>query len=134
LDDQPNIDKYILAVDHGTSGVKSAIISVYGEVIDYEFWETPLFLEDNGAAEQDAHDWWNAFLKTATELIARNADIKDKIEAISVSGQWGCTVAVGEDGQPLYNVISWLDSRGAPYLHKRVRGKLIKIEGQRLMH
>jgi len=47
---------------------------------------------------------------------------------VSVSGQWGCTVAVGEDGQPLHNVISWLDSRGAPYIKKLVEG-WINIEG-----
>jgi sugar (pentulose or hexulose) kinase len=30
-------DKYILAIDLGTSGPKSALASTRGEVIDYEF-------------------------------------------------------------------------------------------------
>ena len=130
-------EKYILCVDHGTSGVKSAIISVYGKVIAYEFQETPLILgkdEEEGAAEQDANLWWDAFLKTAAKLIAKNVVPKEQIEAVCVSGQWGCTVAVDEQGLPLHNAISWLDTRGAPYIHDLVRGKFINIEGYGLLN
>ena len=44
--------KYILAHDHGTSGSKAAIISTHGEVIDFEFQDTPIYLFDGGGAEQ----------------------------------------------------------------------------------
>ena len=47
--------KYILAIDHGTSGPKTAIVSVYGDVIDWVFKGVPKFLaetdEEKGKAE-----------------------------------------------------------------------------------
>ena len=53
-------DRYILAVDLGTSGPKSAIVSMDGEVIDSEFRDVPLYLFPGGGAEQDPHEWWDA--------------------------------------------------------------------------
>jgi xylulokinase len=61
-----------LAVDMGTSGCKSAIISLSGKVLGWKFQEVPLKVLPNGGAEQDPHDWWNAFLFTAKRLIANN--------------------------------------------------------------
>ena len=48
-----NKGKYILAIDLGTSGPKTALISVYGEVVASEFQDTPVILLPGGGAEQD---------------------------------------------------------------------------------
>ena len=45
--------KYVLAIDLGTSGPKTALISIYGEVLDNEFQATPIILLPDGGAEQD---------------------------------------------------------------------------------
>ena len=45
-------DKYVLSIDLGTSGSKTALVSVYGEVIAFEFEKVPLILLPNGGAEQ----------------------------------------------------------------------------------
>ena len=45
--------KYILAIDHGTSGPKPAIISTTGEVMGWAFKEVPLILPKEGGAEQN---------------------------------------------------------------------------------
>jgi xylulokinase len=120
--------EFILAVDHGTSGVKAALVSVYGEVHGFEFEKTPLYLLPEGGAEQNANEWWQAF-KTAVIRLLKNQKIsKDDIKAICISGQWGCTVAVDQSGEPLMNAISWMDSRGEPYI-KKLMGGLIKISG-----
>ena len=59
-------NKYVLAIDHGTSGVKTAIVSVHGEIVDSESEKTPVYFLPNGGAEQDPDDWWNALVKTST--------------------------------------------------------------------
>jgi xylulokinase len=51
----------ILAVDLGTSGCKTAIITAAGKVLGWEFKEVPMQILPNGGAEQDPRDWWNAF-------------------------------------------------------------------------
>ncbi len=120
--------KYILAFDHGTSGVKTAIASVYGEILDFEFEKTPLYLKENGGAEQDPDEWWQAILMTSTRLIDKELVPVDDIVAICCSSQWSGTVAVDSDGNHLMNAIIWMDSRGAPYIKKEFSG-FLKISG-----
>ena len=62
-------EKYILAIDHGTSGGKCAIISVHGKVVDWVFKEVPLILPEPGAAEQDPDAWWSAIKNSTKELL-----------------------------------------------------------------
>ena len=60
-------NKYILAIDLGTSGPKTALISVYGEVLDNEFQSTPIILHPGGGAEQDPDGWWNVHFEKSNE-------------------------------------------------------------------
>ena len=64
-------EKYILSIDLGTSGPKTAIISVHGEVVDSEFQETPIILLPGGGAEQDPDGWWEAIMSTAKKVLAK---------------------------------------------------------------
>ncbi|MHA1563221.1 MAG: FGGY family carbohydrate kinase, partial [Promethearchaeota archaeon] len=52
--------KYILSLDHGTSGMKTAIISTHGEIMGFNVEEYELFHHEQGCAEQDPNDWWNS--------------------------------------------------------------------------
>jgi xylulokinase len=124
--------KYILAHDHGTSGSKAAIVSTQGEVLGFEFEEVPLYLPGQGAAEQDPEDWYNAMKKTITRLLDKNLVPIDEIIAFCNTSQWGGTVPVDKDGNPLMNAIIWLDSRGAPYIKKFNKG-LIKFSGYNIL-
>ena len=114
--------KYILAHDHGTSGSKAAIVSIHGEVIDFEFQETPIYLLDNGGAEQNPDEWWNAIKTTSKKLISKNVVPVEDIVGICCSSQWSGTVCVDKDGNHLHNAIIWMDTRGAPYVKKIVGG------------
>lgn len=61
--------KYIPAVDLGTSGCKTALISTYGEIIGFEFHEIALHIFEGGCAEQDPHDWWDAFISSSKKIL-----------------------------------------------------------------
>ncbi len=123
--------EYILAVDHGTSGVKTALVSIYGEVLGWKFRKTPINLAKGGKAEQDPQQWWNAFLETASTLVKKDIVPREKIGAVCVSSQWSVTVPVDRKGNHLMNAISWMDTRGAPYVKKKMGGP-IKISGYSL--
>ncbi len=120
--------KYILAIDLGTSGPKVAIVSMSGDVLDYEFEKTDTILLDHGGVEEDPDDWWNAIVKAAKRLLAKKRVSVSDILAISCTSQWSGTVAVDGRGKHLMNAITWMDSRGAPHVRKITDG-LIKIEG-----
>lgn len=125
---QKNDQKFVLAFDHGTSGVKTAIVSIYGEIIDFIFEKTQLFLKAEGGAEQDPNEWWHAIINTSKGLIEKELVPVEDIVAISSSSQWSGTIPVDSDGNHLMNAIIWLDSRGAPYIRETLRG-FPKISG-----
>jgi xylulokinase len=121
-------DKFILAIDLGTSGPKVAIFSTQGELLGSEFEETRLLLFDNGGAEQSPDEWWAAIDKAVKRLLARGLVPNEDIVAVASTGQWAGTVAVDKDGNALGNAIIWMDARGAPQIHQLVGG-LLNIQG-----
>ncbi len=115
-------EKYILAIDHGTSGAKTALMSIYGELVDFEYEKTPVHFLPGGGAEQDPDDWWNAIINTSRRLVAKGLVPVDDIVAVCCSSTFSSTVAVDADGNHLMNSLTWMDSRGAPYIKKVVSG------------
>ncbi len=121
-------DTFILAIDLGTSGPKTALISVYGEVADSEFMETPVILLPGGGAEQDPQGWWTAIMSTAKKVLAKGIVHPESIAAVSVTSQWSGTVPVDREGRNLMNAIIWMDCRGCDALNEALKGR-IRIEG-----
>ena len=115
-------EPYILAVDLGTSGCKSALVSASGQVAGWKFQEVPLHILPNGGAEQDPQDWWNAFLSTSKQLIEKKLIPVQDIVALCCSTQGEGTIAVDADGHHLMNAILWMDMRGAEHLKQITRG------------
>jgi len=108
----------ILALDLGTSGMKVALISVSGQVLDWESQAIQLHLTSDGGAEQSPDEWWAAFLACARRLLGRFPDAAPRIRAVCASTQGEGTVPVDKNGQALMNCILWMDMRGAPHLRQ----------------
>lgn len=121
-------EKYILAMDLGTSGPKVALFSSQGEMLGSEFEETKLLLFPGGGAEQSPDDWWDAIQKATKRLLARGLAANEDIVAIACTGQWAGTAAVDKEGNALGNAIIWMDSRGGEQIHQIVSGP-INIQG-----
>ena len=115
-------EKLILAVDHGTSGMKVALITVSGKVIGWESEPVQLILTPDGGAEQSPDEWWQAFLSAAGRLMKREQAAGPRVIAVCCSTQGEGTVAVDKAGNALGNAILWMDMRGAPYLRKQLGG------------
>ncbi|MFX0043692.1 MAG: FGGY-family carbohydrate kinase [Candidatus Hodarchaeota archaeon] len=120
--------KYILAIDHGTGGPKSAIVTTEGKVINWAFEETRLYAFKGGAVEQDPKDWWNAIKITAKKVIDNSGIRVEDIVGVCNTSQWSGTVAVDQEGNHLMNSIIWMDTRGAKYIKKFNKG-LLKVSG-----
>ncbi len=117
-------EPYILTVDLGTSACKTALISVSGNLAGWEAQEVPLYVLPEGGAEQNPQDWWEAFLTTSRNLIAKNLVPVNDIVAVCCSTQGECTIPVDGEGNALMNAISWLDMRGARHLPKITGGRI----------
>ena len=119
---------YILAVDLGTSGCKTALVSLDGTVLSWRFRAVQTHLLDGAGAEQVPADWWQAFLDSAREVLATSNVPPSRVVAICCSTQGEGTIPVDRTGAVLMNAITWMDMRGADSLHKQVRG-LINLAG-----
>ncbi len=122
---------HVLAVDHGTSGIKAALVSVHGKVADFEFTPTPLIHLPDGGVEQDPQSWWRALMRSSRLLVKREKVPARDVVAVCVSSTFSSTVAVDRNGKALMNCITWMDSRGAP-LVKGIMGGFPEVEGYNL--
>ncbi len=119
---------HVLAIDLGTGGPKAALVGFDGVLVGHEFEPTTLILGEGGKAEQDPEDWWRAIDAAVKRLLGRDQVPVADIEAVAVTAQWSGTVAVGADGKPLMNALTWMDSRGAPQISE-VTGGALKVQG-----
>ena len=122
-----NNDKYILAIDLGTSGPKAALVTTRGEVVDYEFQEVELVLSPGGGAEQKPDEWWSAILAVSKKVLAKRLVPVEDIAAVSSTTQWSGTVAIDRDGRPLMNAVICMDTRGCRYIDQITYG-IFKVE------
>jgi xylulokinase len=77
-------DKYVLAIDLGTSGCKAALVSVHGRVVAWGFRALETRILPDGGAEQDPDDWWDALVLTIRTVMKRSGYGHDVI-AMSLS-------------------------------------------------
>lgn len=117
-------EKYILAVDLGTSGTKSALVSAQGKILAHAFVKNDLFLHADGGAEQDPGQWWAGILESFKSLLEKRLVPAESIIAVCCSSQWSGTVAVDKNGRHLANALIWLDSRGNRYIKQITKGFL----------
>ena len=120
--DEHESNKYVLAIDLGTGGPKIGLVDQQGRVKSSVTASVQLFFLPDGGAEQDATEWWNVVKAGSKKVIQDSGVAREAIIAVAVTTQWSVTIAVDENGDPLTNVISWMDGRGAPYNREIVKG------------
>ena len=103
--------KYLLGIDLGTSGTRTVLFNLSGEVIAAKSAEYPLSQPHNGWAEQDPQHWWEAGIATlAHEVRERGVDPR-QIVSLGISGQMHGLVMLDDRGEVLRTSIIWADQR-----------------------
>jgi xylulokinase len=102
-----------LGLDLGTTNVKAIVVETGGRVLSVGSAPVERYHTDNGGIEQDIDEIWKAVQIAIRGAIGQVASAS--ILAVGVSSQGGATQVLGPDDKPRGRVISWLDSRGAPY-------------------
>ncbi len=102
-----------LGVDIGTSGTKTVLFSSSGQKLASATEEYPLYQPENGWAEQEPMDWWNAVCASIKRVIAASRVNKDEIGGVGLSGQMHGLVMLDKDGKVLRPSILWCDQRTA---------------------
>jgi xylulokinase len=118
----------ILAVDLGTSGCKTAVVDLAGNVIAWAFAPVETHLLPGGGAEQNPEDWWRALVSTTRQLLGDPAVDAARIAGVCCSTMGEGTIPVDAEGKPLTNAILWMDMRGGSHLRRQVRG-MVNVAG-----
>ena len=105
------MNKYLLGIDLGTSGTKTVLFDTSGNPLASQTVEYPLHQPQNGWAEQDPMDWWNAAVTTIKAVLTDSDVNPNEIAGIGISGQMHGLVMLDESGNVLRNSILWCDGR-----------------------
>lgn len=128
--------KFILAYDLGTTGNKSTIFNLNGDIISSTYIEYPTEYFGKNCAEQNPLDWWRSICDSNKKLFKNRAITKNDICCISFSGHMAGCLPVNKKGEPLRNAIIWVDGRSvkqANILIKKVGMENgFRITGERL--
>ncbi len=123
--------RYVIGIDVGTSGTKTVLFDELGKVIASATVEYPMYQPQNGYAEQDPADWYNAAISTIKTVITNSGVSNKDIVGIGLSGQMHGLVMLDEKGEVIRKSIIWCDQRTAKEVdemnEKLGREKLIEI-------
>ena len=102
---------YLLGIDIGTSACKVAVFDRNGKVLAAASGDYPVYYPQEGWAEQNPEEWWDAVCRASKETIQK-ADIKpDEIAGIGIDGQSWSAIAIDKEGKVLTNTPIWMDTR-----------------------
>jgi gluconokinase len=100
-----------MGVDIGTSGIRAAVFSEYGEEKGFCYKEYPMISTTEGMAELDPELLFDSFIGVARDCFGQNNIPGNSVAAIGISTQMFSFLAVNRDGNALTNLITWADTR-----------------------
>ena len=104
---------YLVGIDIGTSGTKTVLFDEKGTVIASHTVEYPLYQPQNGYAEQEPDDWWNATVESLRAVLAKSGVPAGEIAGVGLSGQMHGLVMLDEKDEVIRRSIIWCDQRTA---------------------
>lgn len=110
------MEKYILALDQGTTSCRAVVFNHQGEIVSTAQKEFTQHFPKPGWVEHDAEEIWAVQSGMASEALARQGLKPRQIAAIGITNQRE-TVVIWEksSGKPIHPAIVWQDKRTAEY-------------------
>jgi len=105
--------KTIIAIDLGTTLIKTTLLDEDGNILKSNSREYPLINKSENEIEQDPFLLWEIVTSMLQSLIRTSGIDTNCVKAIGLSSQGISIIPVDTDYTPLYNMISWLDGRAS---------------------
>ena len=122
---------YIIIYDFGTSSVKTCLFKINEDIqlVADANSDYGIYISDDGGAEQDAEEWWEALCRTTRSLF-EVSDVKpQEIEGLAFCSQIQGTVMVDEHANALRRPMNYLDQKGYKEYKECMGRGLIKVSG-----
>jgi xylulokinase len=116
------MSSYVIAYDIGTTGVKTCLFEISEKIslITSATADYPLYVLDNGGAEQEPEDWWHAMCRTTGNIFEKTGIPRESIAGISFCAQMQSVVLVDRDGIPVRRSMSYMDCRSTEEFRKGI--------------
>ncbi|HEY5111444.1 MAG TPA: FGGY-family carbohydrate kinase [Acidimicrobiales bacterium] len=122
-----------LSIDLGTGGPKIGLVTLDGEIVASEVHHVATIYGDNGAATQDAEQWWTLISEATKRLLDASVSSASRVKAVAVTGQYASTVPVDANGLPTGPCLTWLDTRGGRYSREAVGGPFMGYNARKVI-
>lgn len=103
--------RYLLGLDIGTSGTKTALFDENGQTIATATYGYDLFQPQAGWAEQNPEDWWTACVQGIKDVIEKSKVKNSDIKGVGLSGQMHGLVLLDKENKLIRDSIIWCDQR-----------------------
>ena len=125
------MDTYVLTYDLGTTGCKTCLYRLDQriELLASALAEYPLHVTEEGGAEQDAEDWWNALCTSTRKVLANTAVAPAMIQGMAFCCQMQGSILVDDQGQVLRRPMIYMDGRATKQMRERLCRGLFRISG-----
>jgi xylulokinase len=100
----------ILGLDVGTTATKAVLFDLSGRELAKAEQPYRLYTPQPGWVEQDPEEVWQALIQAIRAIVSQVGSTIE-ILALALSAQAGSLVTVNANGQPVYPIITWMDSR-----------------------
>lgn len=101
-------EKYIMAIDEGTTSTRAMIIDHEGKEVASSQKEFPQYFPEPGWVEHNAEEIWTAVQTTIATTFIDSGIRPDQIAGIGITNQRETTVIWDKKtGRPIYNAIVW---------------------------
>jgi glycerol kinase len=105
-------DKYILVNDVGTTGVRAVIYDGETNVVAESYTELPQVFPRPGWTEQEPHALFDRCVEVTRQALDKAGLKAGDIAALGIATQRATSMLWDEDtGEPVYNAITWQDTR-----------------------
>ncbi|GKX29595.1 glycerol kinase [Vallitalea longa] len=102
------MNKYIMALDQGTTSCRAIIFNKNGDIVDTAQKEFTQIYPQPGWVEHDAMEIWSVQSGVMNEVISKTGIAPDEIAAIGITNQRETAVVWDKNtGKPIYNAIVW---------------------------
>ncbi|EAQ6392980.1 glycerol kinase, partial [Salmonella enterica] len=102
------MEKYILALDQGTTSSRAILFNRSGEIVHIAQQEFPQYFPKPGWVEQNANEIWSSILAVMASCLAESGIKPVQIAGIGITNQRETVVVWDkETGRPIYNAVVW---------------------------
>jgi gluconokinase len=112
---------FVVAVDIGTTSVKTLLIDVAGQVKRVHSIGYPLHVPQSDMAEQDPEQIFQAVIDGMTAMIVSSGVHPDDILCVSFSSAMHSLIVMDDHHQPLTESIIWADQRSVEAAEELIR-------------